>query len=288
MAPSMTPDANVPTSEKSLIWTSKMDDALIDSFTHELDMGNKVNVTFTPTAYGNIVAHLTKQFGFKVDKEKVKNRWKTLKKKYFEVYDIFKGGMSGFSWNPSTHTWEAEDQVWEQLIEYEEKYEEKGHLNSSTKDTPGPPSPVENEVDPLLSQNNLAFQDFPVNLEDVGVDDPSHGAEGESSKKTRRVGAKKAKDTSSEGVVIAEQIQGVVSAMREGNQVFRDRYASQISTSQISGEDTVKLIQESGCDEDKIPIIYCFLMNDLSKLRTMIQCPPSIRKQVIMQMVFSD
>ncbi|KAI9108497.1 hypothetical protein K1719_020381 [Acacia pycnantha] len=109
------------------------------------------------------------------------------------------------------------------------------------------------------------------------------------SKKTRRVGAKKAKDTSSEGVVIAEQIQGVVSAMREGNQVFRDRYASQISTSQISGEDTVKLIQESGCDEDKIPIIYsCFLMNDLSKLRTVIQCPPSIHKQVIMQMVFSD
>ncbi|KAI9107915.1 hypothetical protein K1719_021251 [Acacia pycnantha] len=154
----------------------------------------------------------------------------------------------------------------------------------------GPPSPVENEVDPLLSQNNLAFQDFPVNLDldDVGVDDPSHGAEGESSKKTRRVGAKKAKDTSSEGVVIAEQIQGVVSAMREGNQVFRDRYASQISTSQISGENTVKLIRESGCDEDKIPIIYCFLMNDLSKLRTVIQCPPPIRKQVIMQMVFSD
>ncbi|KAI9087842.1 hypothetical protein K1719_030172 [Acacia pycnantha] len=284
MAPSMTPDANVPISEKSLIWTSKMDDALIDSFTHELDMGNKVNGTFTPTAYGNIVAHLTKQFGFKVDKEKVKNRWKTLKKKYSEVYDIFKGGMSGFSWNPSTHTWEAEDQVWEQLIEVKPKA-------ANWRNTPLPNF----ERMLALYGNDRATGDegdtssnFPVNLDDVGVDDPSHGAEGESSKKTRRVGAKKAKDSSSEGVVIAEQIQGVVSAMREGNQVFRDRYASQISTSQISGEDTVKLIQESGCDEDKIPIIYCFLMNDLSKLRTVIQCPPSICKQVIMQMVFSD
>ncbi|KAI9121828.1 hypothetical protein K1719_007218 [Acacia pycnantha] len=90
MAPKKTLDANVPTSEKSLIWTSKMDDALIDAFMHELDMGHK---------------------------DKVKNHWKTLKKNYSEIYDIFKGAMSGFLWNSSTHTWEAEDQVWEQLIE---------------------------------------------------------------------------------------------------------------------------------------------------------------------------
>ncbi|KAI9089672.1 hypothetical protein K1719_028965 [Acacia pycnantha] len=173
MAPSMTPDANVPTSEKSLIWTSKMDDALIDSFTHELDMGNKVNGTFTPTAYG---------------------------------------GMSGFSWNPSTHTWEAEDQVWEQLIEVKPKA-------ANWRNTPLP-----NFERMLALYGN-----------DRATGDEGDTSSSESSKKTRRVGAKKAKDTSSEGVVIAEQIQGVVSAMREGNQVFRDRYASQISTSQISG-----------------------------------------------------
>ncbi|KAK4278141.1 hypothetical protein QN277_016029 [Acacia crassicarpa] len=144
----------------------------------------------------------------------------------------------------------------------------------------GPASPVENEVDPLLSQNNLTFQDFPVNLDDVEDDDPPHGAQSESSKKTRRVGANKAKDTSSEGVLIADQIQGMVNALKEGNQAFRDRY-----TSQISGEDTYKLIEESGCDEDKIDDIYCFLMNDLSKLRTVIQCPPHRRKKVIMRMV---
>ncbi|KAI9118802.1 hypothetical protein K1719_010247 [Acacia pycnantha] len=99
-----------------------------------------------------------------------------------------------------------------------------------------PPSPVEN-IGQILSQNNVTFHDFLVNLDDVEVDDPSYGAQSESSKKTRSVGANKAKDTSSDGVLIAEQIQGMVSAMREGNQIFQDRYASQ-----ISGEDTFKLI----------------------------------------------
>ncbi|KAK4278425.1 hypothetical protein QN277_016273 [Acacia crassicarpa] len=134
----------------------------------------------------------------------------------------------------------------------------------------------------MVSSLDPSVKDFPINLDDVEDDDPPHKAQSESSKKTRRA-ANKAKDTSSEGVLIAEQIQGMVSAMKEGNQVFRDRYASQ-----ISGEDTFKLIQESGCDEDKIDDIYCFLMNDLSKLRAVIQCPPHRRKKVIMQMVFSD
>ena len=83
-----------------------MDDALIDVFMHELDIGNKVNGTFTPTAYDNITQYLSALFGFKVEKEKVKNRWKTLKRNFSEIYDIFKGGMSGFSWNSSTNRWE--------------------------------------------------------------------------------------------------------------------------------------------------------------------------------------
>ncbi|KAI9077959.1 hypothetical protein K1719_040088 [Acacia pycnantha] len=230
MAPSKTPDANVPTSEKSLIWTSKMDDALIESFTHELDMGHKEK---PKAAY-----------------------WRNTPLPNFEKMLALYGNDRATGDEGDTPS----------------NMKKRG-ISIPPPAHSGPPSPVENEVDPLLSQNNLTFQDFLVNLDDVGVDDHSHGAQGESSKKIRRVGANKVKDTSSEGVLIAEQIQGVVSAMREGNQVFRDRYASQILTSQISGEDTFKLIRKSGCDEDKIPIIYCFLMNDLSKLRTMIQCP---------------
>ena len=53
----------------------------------------------------------------KIDKSKIKNRWKTLKKKFSDYYDIFKNGMSGFAWNPSTHLWDAEPEVWDALIQ---------------------------------------------------------------------------------------------------------------------------------------------------------------------------
>ena len=80
------------TTEKSLIWSVKMDDSLLDAFMHELNIGNKIGGSFTTTAYENITKSLSALFGFKVDKDKVKNRWKTLKRNFSEIYDIFRGG----------------------------------------------------------------------------------------------------------------------------------------------------------------------------------------------------
>lgn len=115
----MAPKRQLPTNngKENLNWSRAMDDALIDAFMHEYEKGNKVNGTFTTTAYENIVAELSALFGKKVDKERVKNRWKTVKKNFTDVYDIFKNGMSGFAWNPSTHLWDAEPEVWDALIE---------------------------------------------------------------------------------------------------------------------------------------------------------------------------
>ena len=46
-----------------------------------------------------------------INKDKVKNRQKTLKKNFHECYDIFKDGLSGFGWNNSLNTWTAELEV---------------------------------------------------------------------------------------------------------------------------------------------------------------------------------
>ena len=82
----------------------------------------------------------------------------------------------------------------------------------------------------------MTFQDFSVNFNNVEFDDLSHGAKSENSKWTRRVDANKDRGTFN-GVLIAEQMQAIACAMREGNQVFRNKYAPQ-----ILGEDTFKLI----------------------------------------------
>ncbi|XVF18922.1 hypothetical protein REPUB_Repub11eG0065500 [Reevesia pubescens] len=94
-----------------------MDDALVDAFLQQHNMGNRVNGTFTKLAYDNIVIELKEKFGRDIEKENVKNRWKTVKSKFSKCYDLFKQGMSGFSWNPVTKLWGAEPEVWNRLIE---------------------------------------------------------------------------------------------------------------------------------------------------------------------------
>lgn len=116
----MAPKSNLPNNNgncKTLSWTRVKDDALVDAFMHEYEKGNKVSDIFGATTYENIAVELTALFGNKVDKMEIKNRWKTLKRNFTEYYDIFKGGMSGFSWNSTTQIWDAESEVWDAFIE---------------------------------------------------------------------------------------------------------------------------------------------------------------------------
>lgn len=101
----------------SLTWNKAMDAALVDALMQEFENGNKVNGTFTSIAYNNVTDELVRLFGDQIDKVKIQNRWKTLKRNYSEYHEIFKGGMSGFSWNSTTQLWDAEEPVWAALIE---------------------------------------------------------------------------------------------------------------------------------------------------------------------------
>ncbi|XP_054793558.1 uncharacterized protein LOC129299135 [Prosopis cineraria] len=93
------------------------------------------------------------------------------------------------------------------------------------------------------------------------------------------------KDTEFSKIVI-EGISEIANALREGNAIRRESYSYKLP--QISGEEAWNLIQECGCDIDKLPEIYCFLMNDQNKLTTVVQCPAEARKAVIMEMAFGS
>jgi len=67
-----------------------MDDYLVDAFMEQYNIGNKVSGQFTGTAYDNIVKEMTALLDVEMDKEKIKNRWKTLKKNFSDVFDILK------------------------------------------------------------------------------------------------------------------------------------------------------------------------------------------------------
>ncbi|KAG6470760.1 hypothetical protein ZIOFF_071837 [Zingiber officinale] len=100
------------------IWTKVMDDALIDAYLNQHNIGNRVGGTFTTHAFENIVNELKAKFSDKlIDKERIQNRMKHIKRCWFSCYDIFKNGMSGFGWDPITEFFIAEPEVWQQLIE---------------------------------------------------------------------------------------------------------------------------------------------------------------------------
>ncbi|KAF3679464.1 hypothetical protein FXO38_02761 [Capsicum annuum] len=86
-------------------WTNAMDDTLVDAYYHEDALEHKVGGTCTTHAIDNIVKELRSKF-------------------------LDKSGMNEFTWDPITHKWDAEPEVWDQLIQ--------GDQSQATKDVPTP------------------------------------------------------------------------------------------------------------------------------------------------------
>ncbi|PHU14064.1 hypothetical protein BC332_15269 [Capsicum chinense] len=108
------------------IWTNAMDDTLVDAYCHEDALGHRVGGTFTTHTMDNIVKELRSKFSNKViNKEKINNRIKAIKKQFTKFYDTFhQSGMSGFAWDPITHKWDAKPEVWAQLIQVKPQADE--------------------------------------------------------------------------------------------------------------------------------------------------------------------
>ena len=67
------------------------------------------------TTYKNVANECIEKFGFSIKKHHIQNCLKTLKMNFNTCLDIFKG-LSSFSWNPKTKLFDAEPEVWNDLI----------------------------------------------------------------------------------------------------------------------------------------------------------------------------
>ena len=97
-------------------WTEHMDVVLIDALLEQQANGNRVDGTFTTTAYNNVLKICREELKYQFDKDHLKNRIKTLKINFNACHDLFRG-LSGFAWSPITKMFEAEPEVWNTLIE---------------------------------------------------------------------------------------------------------------------------------------------------------------------------
>ncbi|KAG5030116.1 hypothetical protein JHK87_013630 [Glycine soja] len=107
-------DSNHP-GRDSLQWNDEMDQMLLNALGEEANKGNRHNGAWTTQAYNNMVEALRSTIGPNITKNYIKNRMKTIKNHFAEAYDLFHS-LSGFSWNSITRKFDAEDDVWEELI----------------------------------------------------------------------------------------------------------------------------------------------------------------------------
>ncbi|KAK2640945.1 hypothetical protein Ddye_022708 [Dipteronia dyeriana] len=77
-------------------WTESMDVVLFDTLLEKQANGNRIDRTFTISAYNNVLKICRKELKYPFDKDHLKNRIKTLKINFNACYDLFKG-LSGFS-----------------------------------------------------------------------------------------------------------------------------------------------------------------------------------------------
>lgn len=98
-----------------LRWTDEMDNRVLNAMVEEARAGNRIDGSWTPQAYTKIVQTLRDSGLTDVTKNHVKNRQKTMKDRWREIHDLF-NGLSGFAWSPVTKRFEAEDEVWDELI----------------------------------------------------------------------------------------------------------------------------------------------------------------------------
>ena len=127
---------------------------------------------------------------------------------------------------------------------------------------------------------------------DSPQEDLSPHADGASTKKKKKKRALKEHENNLKEST--EALYTMIATLEKGNEAIMQGNLALIKASnkrkvpQLSGYELCNMLEECGCDADKIPDIYCFLSGDDEKLRTAVSAPASIRKHVIMKLFYGS
>ncbi|KAJ3678961.1 hypothetical protein LUZ61_021125 [Rhynchospora tenuis] len=313
---SSTPTANGGKGE-SLVWSEAMDEVLINAFVHQQDIGNRVNGTFTTHAYENIVNELKVAFPDKpIDKAKVMNRMKYIKKGFGACYDLFRN-LSGFSWSSATNMWSADsDDVWNKLIESHPEaanwrnkpimhYQSLENLygqdraNGENAETPSEiRQRLAQQIDDTESESIAAIDRMVANNEATLGDLYNENT-------SSLDGNKKQKLTREEvQAEIIKGIQGVAEAIVKSTEVLVNAQNSQTEqlvkaqsshTEQLVKAKTSKLsmpateiwtrVVELDLDPSKRKLAYSFLVKNPDMLEAVLGLPLEVRKEYLMELI---
>nr|KAJ0225573.1 hypothetical protein LSAT_V11C100034240 [Lactuca sativa] len=282
-------------SEKEQVkWSDKMDYAYIKAMIKQQEIGNKVNGSFTPTAYAQMVEELNTEHQMDITKKSLQN----LKKHFSQWYDLFRGiSLSGFSWNSSTQLIEAEEEVWDDLINSkpeaallrtkkianfddmlvlfardrasgahaETAKERNDRLNKNEKKNQ---FETIKEVDDLLANNEIHLENEYVDLDDdiQGVI-PTPFSQGQSSgaKKCKNKKKKFEEEEEDFNSKIMKSVDNVAGAIRDGNIIFDRAYPRE-----YIGDEIYRELELVGLEPHELPSALNFLATNQAKTRTFV------------------
>ncbi|KAI3820012.1 hypothetical protein L1987_13868 [Smallanthus sonchifolius] len=294
--------------KEQLKWTEIMDNAFIQAMVTQQDKGNRINGTFTSQAYSNMIEELNTNLRMDFNKNHLKNRLKTLKERFSQWYDMFRGtSLSGFSWNSDTQLIEAEDEVWDKLIDskpeaimlktrkvsnYNEMLElfakdrasgahaetaKERHARLQKND--GIKIETITEVDDLLAANEVTLENQYNNDDDIQV----VYSPPEQSLNAKKYNSKKRKveqEDDSFSSKLMKCVDNVANAIQEGNKIFDRVYHRE-----YTGEEIYKELELMGLEPHEIPRALNFLAANQAKARTLFSCPLQIRIGVLKDMI---
>ncbi|KAK9062662.1 hypothetical protein SSX86_002113 [Deinandra increscens subsp. villosa] len=293
-----------------LKWTDKMDNAFLQAMITQQDMGNRINGNFSTQAYNDMVEELTTKLQMDLDKNHLKNRLKTLKQRFSQWYDLFRGtSLSGFSWNSNTKFIEAEDEVWNRLIESKPEavalkkkkvsnYNEMLELfatdrasganaetakerNARLHVNEDPQIETVTNVDEFLAANEVTLENQYNNDDDVQMlfSEPSPPE----SSKTKKLKSKKRKIEEPDGAFnskLVNCVDGVANAIQEGNKIL-DR----IYPREYTGDELYKELEPMGLEAYEISRALIYLGANQAQARLLFSCPLQIRKTILRDMM---
>ncbi|XP_077210292.1 uncharacterized protein LOC143845761 [Tasmannia lanceolata] len=94
-----------------MMWTQSMDHCFIGLMVDEVTKGNKNDQGFTRQGWMNLVTKFNQSTGLQFDKDKLKNRYKSLKREYGAIKLL--RNHSGFGWDEQRQMVTADGPVWE-------------------------------------------------------------------------------------------------------------------------------------------------------------------------------
>ncbi|CAI9264224.1 unnamed protein product [Lactuca saligna] len=238
-------------SEKEQVkWSDKMDYAYIHAMIKQQETGNRVNGTFTPTAY----AQMSKPEAASLRTKKIA---------YFdEMLVLFARDRAS-----GAHA--------ETAKERNARLNENENIQVETI----------KEVDDILANNEIHLENEYVDLDDDIQDvipphfsqEQSSGAKKCKSKKRKFEDEEEEEDINSK---IMKSVDNVAGAIREGNIIFDRAYPRE-----YTGEEIYRELELVGLEPHELLRALNFLATNQAKARTLFSCPLQIRMSVLKDMM---